>query len=861
MVTATIQRPNAATYTSNTEVYTSKKVLPFSLPNALYAFNTEGVKSSSANKAFKFADVVAAIQSPSKHLLPLFAAIKEVARLHYNETDASRKAQLKTQLDALKVQLPFFIPSGYRKRGHGNADLFLNGTVQIDIDFHHTGGDIQAKQQKHFIKLIASALPFVQLAAISPTDYGLKIWLKTDLSVDATNDLYKFAQKQITEFLSQVLNVETRYFDALPIGKTCYLPFDPSLYFNDNATAFKVDIERFIAEKEAEREKEALRQANIKRYDTEGGNVTAAAQFLIDNQINITESYSEYVATIGACIHAFDIETAETIARQLCQASAKFNEKDFLRTFNNLLRSKTPEKAATAASLVYYALQNGFVKSKNLSDVLATADLKKELSDYKLNNRDLFIIERSKALQHIAMLKGEKIVICEESFIETAQNAIKTATVCTFKDISKLSMEENVNVYVFGSQNLNRKYYVNATNEVEKLAKRVNVVLFSDTPTFLNLAQHITIIDKPTQKAQIIVSDNPTATFVELLKECSEEHVLFLDTHESVCKQLEGFERVKRSELYAADHNKPLFVLYDNAVELLPESFSQFKNVVFVASSEVKECVYMSTFCDATAKMTRDALEMVDNVIFKGEIEKMYFETVKGGKLPIRHNGQTWERCPNTEGVLENSHQVKFLVSDVSELKKRVESFATIHTKTAEISEATAEIVADIKQAKIDIAIEKKTEFAEFLENVETANVQSLNDLKEYVGKQDVMSRGAKIAYSRLKILLKLNPNFSTCFEAVKDYVGWTKTRGRFCAAKIIKTTTKTGTALQTFRDTTEGNTYSKTELLEIAKAILKVNNNDTMAWKELKRTCHLPNKQVMKDGNRERLYEAIFLE
>ena len=486
----------------------------------------------------------------------------------------------------------------------------------------------------------------------------------------------------------------------------------------------------------------------------------------------------------------------------------------------------------------------------------------KALNDYQISNLDLFIVERSKALDHIASLKGKKVIICEASYIETAKNAVKGAEVITYKDTSRLNIEDDTTVYVFGSQNFARKYWLNTTNEIEKLAKSTHVVLFADTPIYLNVAHHINTIDKPTLNAQIIVSDKSSATFVETVLNCSPEDVLFLDTHESVNKQLIDYQKVKRSELYAADHNKPLFVLFDNAVGLLPEAFSQFKNVVFIANNETKPCIDMSTFCAALGDKTYHALKMLDSDIFKGEIEKMFFEAVKNGTLPIRRNGETWENCPNTEGVLEYEHQVKYLVSDAGALKRRVEGFAKIHVKAAEISETTAEIVADIKQAKIDLAAEKKAEFFEFLQNIEDKNIGSLNELREYVANQENMSRGAKIACSRLKILLKANPTFSTCFEAVKDsYVGWTKTKGRFLAAKIIKTNTKTANKLQIFRDTTEGGSYPKSELLDIARATLPITGNDVEAWKQLKRMCHLPNKQVMKDGNRGRLYEVVFLE
>jgi hypothetical protein len=487
----------------------------------------------------------------------------------------------------------------------------------------------------------------------------------------------------------------------------------------------------------------------------------------------------------------------------------------------------------------------------------------KKLSDYTLNNLDLFIVKRSKALEYIANIKSKKAIICEESDIETVKNAVKDATVITYSDTSKLDVASFKNVYVLGSQNFTLYSWLNTSNAIEKLAKNTNVVLFADTPIHLGIAKRHILIDAPKFNAQVIVSDNPSATFVESILACPSEDVLFLDTHGSVNKQLIDYQRVKRTDLYFADHNKLLFVLYDNAVSVSPEALSQFKNVVFVANNETKSCVDMSTFCNETDKFISQHLEMIDKDIYKGTIEKMFFEAVKTKSLPIRRNGQTWERCPNTMAYLETQHQIKYLMSDAGALKRHLEQFAKTNVEVAEITEATAEIIADIKQSKIDLAAEKKTEFAEFLQAVENANIQSLNELKGYVAQQENMSRGGKIAYRRLETLLKVNPNFSTCFEAVRDsYVGWTKTKGRFFAAKIIKTTTKTGNALQIFRDTTEGHNYTKIDLLDIARATLPmIKGSDIEAWKQLKRICHLPNKRVRDGVNRLRLYEVIFLE
>jgi hypothetical protein len=590
-------------------------------------------------------------------------------------------------------------------------------------------------------------------------------------------------------------------------------------------------------------------------FNTEGSKPTKALLALPDTQLK--EVFNDFYAAEMP----IDLTRFSLSERQLFEfmGQAQLRESANLRP---LFIQKPIEIQKIWANQYLYESLNPLPKTE--IEVPKPVVIKpKELSDYTLNNLDLFIVKRSKALEYIANIKSKKAIICEESDIETVKNAVKGATVITYSDTSKLDIASFKNVYVLGSQNFTLYSWLNASNEIEKLAKSTNVVLFADTPIHLGIAKRHILIDAPKFNAQVIVSDNPSATFVESVLACPSEDILFLDTHGSVNKQLVDYQKVKRTDLYFADHNKLLFVLYDNVVGVSPEALSQFKNVVFVANNETKPCVDMSTFCNETDKLVTQGLEMIDNDICKGTIEKMFFEAVKAKKLPIRRNGQKWERCPNTMAYLETQHQIKYLMSDAGALKRHLEQFAKTNVEVAEITEATAEIIADIKQSKIDLAAEKKTEFAEFLQAVENANIQSLNELKGYVTQQENMSRGCKIAYRRLEILLKINPNFSTCFEAVRDsYVGWTKTIGRFSAAEIIKTTTKTGNALQIFRDTTEGHNYTKIDLLDIARATLPmIKGSDIEAWKQLKRICHLPNKRVRDGVNRLRLYEVIFLE
>ena len=825
-------------------------------PQATFSYNTSRIdrKSNTPNQRLDLQAVAQLIrQGYHKYAANQYAAIQTAARSWYEQGD--HRAQ--SNLDALKKGLAWLQPTGYNKYGHATKGLTPNGLVQIDIDFHFKGGNQKASALKQRLKKDKS--PFIVLCALSPTTYGLKIFVKTDIAPDAmTEEVYRFAQDKIIAYFSNTYSIDSQYFDHFGIAQTCYLPYDPSVYIAENATAFKIDVAAHTAEQAAKKATKSVfklnRQANNQA-------LPQAVQFLLDNKINVANCYSEYLVFTTACKNAFDTENTEgvAIAFQILDNSEHFQLSNFKKNFDSLVKSIS-NKAITGDYILNIAKKHGFVYQPPTANVAA------HLSDHIFNNLDLFIVERAKAMDYIQKDTGDKIIVCETSFMDKVPTGPKTR-VCTYSDLSKAksTITKETTIYVFGSQNLGRKHYINAANEVENVAKYAKTILFADTPTYLNIARNTTTIDRHTPKINVLVSDKPQATFVETVKKYAPTDALFCETSESINKQLKNYTLVKRSELYAADHNKTLVVLYDSNVGLMPDAFTQFKNVVFIAASEKKACVSMSDYCEGNSKNTQNALNFLDNTIFCSQNEKMFLEAVKNRTLAIRRNKDVnvWERCPNTEGVLENEHLVKTLVSDADALQQYIKKIAAATHQTAEITADTTTIADDIKQAKIDLAAEKKNEYFAFLDAIVHEGIAEQAELKDYVASQDTMTRGAKIAYNRLKTLSKINTQFATCFEAVyESYNHWTQTKGRFLAAKIINRKTKIGNDLDAFKKATDGNRYDKIELLDIAKTMLPMlNNNDNEAWKELKRFCFVSSKTGRRDGKVLKLYEVHFLE
>lgn len=139
--------------------------------------------------------------------------------------------EIKKQIKPFKNALPFVLFSGFCPIHHNDKTIEYNGCLQIDIDFKFAGGDLKAIELKEVVK----DLPFVILAAISPSCYGLKCLIATD-----NNDinLHGNVSKAIIFELSKTLNIDIQYFDNLGASQPCFLPYDKNVYFNPNFTQY-----------------------------------------------------------------------------------------------------------------------------------------------------------------------------------------------------------------------------------------------------------------------------------------------------------------------------------------------------------------------------------------------------------------------------------------------------------------------------------------------------------------------------------------------------------------------------------------------------------------------------------------------
>ena len=169
-------------------------------------------------------------ENPNKLLI---SKIREVAKNGFdNNID---KDVLKKDLRRLKLELSYFLFSGVCERHHSDASLNYNSFIQIDIDFKYRGGDYYSKITKYKL----ARFPFVVMASISPSGYGVKALVKTS---NYNKLKHLEASKQVVKYISKELSVDIDSFDILGASQPSFETYDSELYFNKEYIDFDIDF-------------------------------------------------------------------------------------------------------------------------------------------------------------------------------------------------------------------------------------------------------------------------------------------------------------------------------------------------------------------------------------------------------------------------------------------------------------------------------------------------------------------------------------------------------------------------------------------------------------------------------------------
>jgi hypothetical protein len=316
--------------------------------NLFFAFSTDSVNTPAhlarPNQRIRFdylRDLItgAAITPP-----PEFNELPDLARRKYCDGDRTAGDLLADK----KKALPYVLFSGFCAVHHNDTTLQYNGCLQIDLDFKTATGYLVALVILQKIKDLRP--DGVLLATLSPSTFGVKILLRTN---NLDKNRHGAASRAAIQYLAELLEIPVGSFDKLGASQACYLPFERTpgqAFFNPDAGALPINFSDPTGD-------QGERPATVYSDDQ----VSAAAQYLIEHQIDVASCYDEYLRITAACKNAFGDDGKQT-AFDLLNNSAAFRSsnysKNFYRKFDSLKRSNG--KQATGATLVYLAQKSGY---------------------------------------------------------------------------------------------------------------------------------------------------------------------------------------------------------------------------------------------------------------------------------------------------------------------------------------------------------------------------------------------------------------------------------------------------------------------------------------------------------------------
>jgi hypothetical protein len=287
------------------------------------------VKNCTPNSLINLSQLIELIKSDA----PVNALkIREIVQNGFNQNIDAK--EIKTQIKPLKNSLPFVLFSGFCPLHHNDKNLTYNGCLQLDIDFKFAGGNVKAIELKEVVK----GLPFILLAAISPSGYGLKCLISTD-NFDIS--LHGKVSNAIIDDLSKVLSIDKIYFDNLGASQPCFVPYDREVYVNESATQYNAFKALYNYNVEQQRLTDS--QNTIQTSFDSNSTTTPAIEKLkyltneiLASNIDITDSYSSWFAV--ACAYASLGENARSLFHSVAALNSGYDYSKNEKKFNEGLK-------------------------------------------------------------------------------------------------------------------------------------------------------------------------------------------------------------------------------------------------------------------------------------------------------------------------------------------------------------------------------------------------------------------------------------------------------------------------------------------------------------------------------------------
>lgn len=306
------------------------------------------------------------MKSSKSTTIPLFQEFGNIKRGKYKDLIIKcREAVLNGNKDlysSLKSKLPVVTFCGVFKFGRKANDITeYNNLMIIDID----------NLDANMLKIATASLhkdKFIMALWLSPSGQGLKGIIKIDSEVDKHK--YVFNALRIYFLENHKIDLDRSGSD---ISRLCFSSWDENLFFNKDSIVFNDFLEidednSTIIKREKKFQKTDVINKNA--FATEGFNklgdtktVKHIINFLIKNDVSITETYDSWVKVALGISYTFSYDVGEKYFLQICALDKEKHSEDksiSLLKYCYNKRQYNISKPILLSTIIYFAKQKGF---------------------------------------------------------------------------------------------------------------------------------------------------------------------------------------------------------------------------------------------------------------------------------------------------------------------------------------------------------------------------------------------------------------------------------------------------------------------------------------------------------------------
>jgi hypothetical protein len=253
---------------------------------------------------------------------------------HLAKVEQVRAAKSAVEKEYFKERLPGITPHGvFSYRADKNL-VKHSGLIQGDIDFQDN--PYSPESMKRVISKIAN----VAYCGLSTSGKG--VWFL--MPIKDTSKHREHYAAMVADFGGLGFVLDTSVSSPSSFR---YFSHDPNAFFNLNAKPYKNTMEQPVR---------LPREARAKPQNGESSPAMWAANYLIDNAVNVANGYNDYMRIAAACKFEFG-EDGRNIALDLLENSPEFLASRYCRNFDSHWATFKREggKVATGGTLVKMA--------------------------------------------------------------------------------------------------------------------------------------------------------------------------------------------------------------------------------------------------------------------------------------------------------------------------------------------------------------------------------------------------------------------------------------------------------------------------------------------------------------------------